>query len=157
MTIGADYSGPVTAFNRFGLGARSDALHAAAGDRRGFLLEELRTANIALIRDHAPSRGAEALTAYLLEQQQERVQQTKTTAIWAAAPAKALMATALSHAPLGLNPRPACRCRQWRLRRRAPGLWRASRRSSNWQAGLAPMRSSPTSTSLIGNVGSEEI
>lgn len=70
MMIGPDYPGAVTAFDRFGFGARPGDLGAAPGDPRGFLLEELRTANVALIRDHAPPSGAEALTAYRLEQQQ---------------------------------------------------------------------------------------
>ena len=41
MTIGPDYAQAVTAFNRFGLGARPGDLNAAAGDPRGFLLEKL--------------------------------------------------------------------------------------------------------------------
>jgi uncharacterized protein (DUF1800 family) len=38
MAIGPDDAAAVTAFNRFGLGARPGALIEAAGDPRGFLL-----------------------------------------------------------------------------------------------------------------------
>jgi uncharacterized protein (DUF1800 family) len=64
MTIGPDFPGAVTAFNRFGLGARPGDLNAAAGDPRGFLQEELRVANVALIHDTVLPSGPEALTAY---------------------------------------------------------------------------------------------
>ena len=59
MTIGPDHAGAVTAFNRFGFGACPGDLNAAAGDPRGFLLEELWTADVALIRDQLlrPDRG----------------------------------------------------------------------------------------------------
>jgi uncharacterized protein (DUF1800 family) len=74
MTIGPDLAGAVTAFNRFGLGARPGDLAAAAGDPRGFLLEELWTANAALVRDSPPPSGPAALQAYYLEQQQKRTE-----------------------------------------------------------------------------------
>jgi uncharacterized protein (DUF1800 family) len=80
MTIGPDYAQAVTAFNRFGLGARPGDLNAAAGDPRGFLLEELRTANIALIRDRPPTSGQSALQAYYLEQQQLRAELVRIAA-----------------------------------------------------------------------------
>ena len=57
MTIGPDLPGAVTAFNRFGFGARPGDLAAAASDPRGFLLEELWTSDIALVRDRAPLSG----------------------------------------------------------------------------------------------------
>ncbi|MBV8104266.1 MAG: DUF1800 family protein [Hyphomicrobiales bacterium] len=80
MTIGPDYAQAVTAFNRFGLGARPGDLNAAAGDPQGFLLEELWTANIALIRDRAPASGQSALQAYYLEQQQLRAERVRIAA-----------------------------------------------------------------------------
>ena len=49
MAFGPKYAEAVTAFNRFGLGARPGDLEAADHDPRGFLLEELWTANVALI------------------------------------------------------------------------------------------------------------
>ena len=51
MTIGPDLPEAVTAFKRFGFGARPGDLNAAAGDPRGFLLDELWTASVALIGD----------------------------------------------------------------------------------------------------------
>jgi uncharacterized protein (DUF1800 family) len=53
MASGPKHAEAVTAFNRFGLGAGPGDLGAAAGDPRGFLLEELGTADVALIRDPA--------------------------------------------------------------------------------------------------------
>jgi uncharacterized protein (DUF1800 family) len=77
MAIDPNHAEAVTAFNRFGLGARPGELEAAAGDPRGFLLEELWTANVALIRDRAPPSG---LMAYYLDQQQLRVARMKEAA-----------------------------------------------------------------------------
>ncbi len=71
----------VTAFNRFGLGARPGALSEAAGDPRGFLLEELRTQNVALIRDRAPASRTHALQAYYLQQQAVRQERAKMAAV----------------------------------------------------------------------------
>ena len=63
MTIGQDQAQAVTALNRFGLGARPGDLARASGDPRGFLLEELRTPNVALIRNGALRGGVAALQA----------------------------------------------------------------------------------------------
>ena len=49
MATRANEAEAVTGLARFGLGARPGVLRAAAADPRGFLIEELRTANIALI------------------------------------------------------------------------------------------------------------
>jgi uncharacterized protein (DUF1800 family) len=73
MAIGPNPAEAVTAFNRFGLGARPGDLETAASDPRGFLLEELWTANVVLIRDRAPPSGLAAFEAYYLDQQQLRV------------------------------------------------------------------------------------
>jgi hypothetical protein len=89
MTIGPDLAGAVTAFNRFGLGARPGDLAAAAGDPRGFLLEELWTANAALVRDRPPPSGPAALQAYYLEQQQKRTERKMMAAAAAGPPAQA--------------------------------------------------------------------
>jgi hypothetical protein len=86
MTIGPDLAGAVTAFNRFGLGARPGDLNAAAGDPRGFLLDELRTANVALARDRPPPSGPAALQAYYLEQQQKRTERKMMAAASGAPP-----------------------------------------------------------------------
>ena len=76
--MGPDPAGAVTAFNRFGFGARPGDLSAAAGDPRGFLLEELWTSNIAfesaIARRHPARR---LLQAYYLEQQQIRTERMK--------------------------------------------------------------------------------
>jgi uncharacterized protein (DUF1800 family) len=77
MTIGPDLAAAVTAFNRFGFGARPGDLNAAAGDPRGFVLEELWTANVALIGDRPPPSGPLALQAYYLAQQQKRAERMK--------------------------------------------------------------------------------
>jgi uncharacterized protein (DUF1800 family) len=45
MATGQNEAQAVTALNRFGLGARPGGLRAAAGDPRGFLIEELLTVN----------------------------------------------------------------------------------------------------------------
>ena len=49
MAIGPNEAQAVMAFTRFGLGARPGDLRAATSDPRGFLLQEMRTANIAAI------------------------------------------------------------------------------------------------------------
>src|SRR5271170_6586667 len=100
MTIGPDLAGAVTAFNRFGFGARPGDLAAAAGDPRGFLLEELWTANVALIRDRPPPSGPAALQAYYLDQQRKRAERMSM----ATAPPKAPPPVVPSMAPLGPAP-----------------------------------------------------
>src|SRR5208282_4114829 len=77
MTVGPDLAGAVTAFNRFGFGARPGDLNAAAGDPRGFLLEELRTANVALIGDRPLPSGPAALQVYYLDRERKRVERMK--------------------------------------------------------------------------------
>ena len=74
MTIGPDLPEAVTAFKRFGFGARPGDLNAAAADPRGFLLDELRSAGVALIGDPAPPSGPAALRAYYLALQQRRME-----------------------------------------------------------------------------------
>jgi uncharacterized protein (DUF1800 family) len=80
MAVGPKYAEAVTAFNRFGLGARPGDLEAADRDPRGFLLEELSTVNVALIRDSPPPSGLTAFEAYYLGQQQQRVARMKAAA-----------------------------------------------------------------------------
>ena len=80
MAIGANDAAAVTAFNRFGFGARPGGLSEAAGDPRGFLLEELWTANVALIRDHAPPSGTQALQAYYLQEEGIREERARMAA-----------------------------------------------------------------------------
>jgi len=71
----------VTAMNRFGLGARQGDLRAAAGDPRGFLIEELLIANIALISGGGHLPGPAALQAFYLDQQQKRAERAKMAAM----------------------------------------------------------------------------
>jgi uncharacterized protein (DUF1800 family) len=103
MTIGPDYAQAVTAFNRFGLGARPGDINAAAGDPRGFLLEELWTANIAVIRDRPPASGQSALQAYYLEQQQLRAERARIAARPLAAQSAERMPAMLAGRPDGPN------------------------------------------------------
>jgi uncharacterized protein (DUF1800 family) len=77
MTIGQGPTQAVTAFNRFGFGARPGDLPNAARDPRGFLIEELRTANVALIRNGALPGGVGALQADYLDQQAKRIEREK--------------------------------------------------------------------------------
>jgi uncharacterized protein (DUF1800 family) len=102
MAIGPDNAGAVTAFNRFGFGARPGDLNAVASDPRGFLLEELWTANVALISDHAPPSGLEALQAYYLGQQLKRAERMRTPAAAAIPPAVLTMAPLAAVPPAGL-------------------------------------------------------
>jgi uncharacterized protein (DUF1800 family) len=108
MTIGPDQAGAVTALNRFGFGARPGDLDAAGGDPRGYLLEELRTLDVALISDQAPPSGPQALQAYYLEQQQRRAERMRmaatTAATRAGAPTAAMPPAALPMAPLPAVP-----------------------------------------------------
>jgi uncharacterized protein (DUF1800 family) len=77
VAIGSKHAEAVTAFNRFGFGARPGDLDAAAGDPRGLLLEELWTADVALIRDPVPPSGLMAFEAYYLDQQKQRAARMK--------------------------------------------------------------------------------
>jgi uncharacterized protein (DUF1800 family) len=77
MAIGPNHAEAATAFNRFGLGARPGDLDAAAADPRAYVLEELRTADAALVRDPALPSGPEVLETYYLDQQQQRVARAK--------------------------------------------------------------------------------
>jgi uncharacterized protein (DUF1800 family) len=77
MTIGQGQTQAITAFSRFGLGARLGDLARAARDPRGVLVEELRTANVALIKDGALPSGVAALRADYLDQQARRIERQK--------------------------------------------------------------------------------
>jgi uncharacterized protein (DUF1800 family) len=104
MTIGPNQAQAVTAFNRFGLGARSGGLTAAAGDPRGFLLDELRTPDVALIRDRAPPSGSQALQAFYLDQQQKRAERIRMAAMAAVPPASSMTPAAASMAAVPGKP-----------------------------------------------------
>ena len=80
MATGANEAEAVTALARFGLGARPGDLRAAAADPRGFLIGELRTANIALISGGGLPSCPAALQAYY-EQQQKRAERAKMAAM----------------------------------------------------------------------------
>ena len=84
MTIGPNQDAAVTAFNRFGLGAGPGGLADAAGDPRGFLLEELRAANVALIREHALPSGPMALQAHFRGRDERRAEHINAAAMAAA-------------------------------------------------------------------------
>ncbi len=100
MVIGRNQAEAVTAFNRFGLGARPGDLEAAAADPRGFLLEELWAANAALIHDPAPPSGLMAFEAYYLDQQQQRARRMKA----AMAPPRVAAMPAAAQVALSMAP-----------------------------------------------------
>lgn len=100
MAIGPDRAQAVTAFNRFGLGARPGDLAAAASDPRGLLLEELRTENVALIRERAPPSGAMAFQAFFLEKRAKRMRAARLPFRPMAPPPQ----VALAMAPSGAEP-----------------------------------------------------
>jgi uncharacterized protein (DUF1800 family) len=108
MAIVARDAAAVTAFDRFGLGARPGGLNEAVGDPRGFLLEELWTKNVALILDRAPPSGTQALQAYYLEQEGIREQRAKmaaaamqTAGLTPTAPAGSALRSSGGNAPVG--------------------------------------------------------
>ncbi len=92
MAIGPDPSAAVTAFNRFGLGAKPGDLALAASDPRGFLLEELWTQGVALIDTGDLPATPKALQQLFLDQQQKRLERER-----------AAMAPPLVTQPLGPN------------------------------------------------------
>jgi uncharacterized protein (DUF1800 family) len=77
VAIGPDPSAAVTAFNRFGLGAKPGDLALAASDPRGFLLEELWTQGAALIGDTDLPPTPRALQQFFLDQQQRRIERER--------------------------------------------------------------------------------
>ncbi len=101
MAIGPNHAEAVTAFNRFGLGARPGDLDAAGADPRGYLLEELWTADIALIRNPVLPSSIQAFETYYLDQQQARVARMK--AAMAPPPPAANPPTAISQAALSME------------------------------------------------------
>src|SRR5271165_6080200 len=104
MTTGSNQAAAVTAFNRFGLGARPGDLNGAAGDPRGLLLEELWSANVALIGGGALRSGPMALQDFYLEQQQIRFERARMAAI---APASAKSdERAMTQAPQAMTQAP---------------------------------------------------
>ncbi len=84
MAPGPDPYAAMTAFNRFGLGAKPGDLALAASDPRGFLLEEIRAQGAGLIPADGLSSTPRALQMFFAEQQQLRV--ARETAAAMAAP-----------------------------------------------------------------------
>ena len=84
MAPGPDPYAAMTAFNRFGLGAKPGDLALAASDPRGFLLEEMRAQGAGLIPAEGLSSTPEALQMFFAEQQQLRL--ARETAAAMAAP-----------------------------------------------------------------------
>lgn len=106
MVTGPNEARAVIALNRFGLGARPGDLHAAADDPRGFLAEELLTANIALISGGGLLSGPAALQAFYLDQQQRRAERAKMAAMEQAGQSGASSGMAPGMAPPA-RPKPA--------------------------------------------------
>ena len=84
MAPGPDPYAAMTAFNRFGLGAKPGDLALAASDPRGFLLEEIRAQGAGVIPAEGLSSTPRALQMFFAEQQQLRV--ARETAAAMAAP-----------------------------------------------------------------------
>ena len=84
MAPGPDPYAAMTAFNRFGLGAKPGDLALAASDPRSFLLEEIRTQGAGLIPAEGLSSTPEALQMFFAEQQQLRVARETAAAMAAA-------------------------------------------------------------------------
>ena len=110
MAIGSNEALAVTALTRFGLGARPGDLRAAANDPRGFLIEELRTANIALLSGDGLASGPAVLQAFYLEQQQKRFERATMAAMeqpaQLATPSGQANASARPVAPKPVPPKP---------------------------------------------------
>jgi len=84
MAPGPDPYAAMTAFNRFGLGAKPGDLALAASDPRGFLLEEVRAQGAGLVPAEGLSSTPQALQMFFAEQQQLRL--ARETAAAMAAP-----------------------------------------------------------------------
>ncbi len=80
MATGTNEAAAVTAFNRFGFGARPGDLAQAASDPRGFLIKEAGRAGVALIVDRELGSGTQALEAYYLQQEGVREERAKMAA-----------------------------------------------------------------------------
>ena len=84
MAPGPDPYAAMTAFNRFGLGAKPGDLALAASDPRGFLLEEIRAQGAGLISAEGLSSTPRALQMFFAEQQQLRLARETAAAMAAA-------------------------------------------------------------------------
>ncbi|MGA8170942.1 MAG: DUF1800 family protein [Methylocystis sp.] len=84
MAPGPDPYAAMTAFNRFGYGAKPGDLALAASDPRGFLLEEIRAKGAGMIAADGLSSTPRALQMFFAEQQQLRI--ARETAAAMAAP-----------------------------------------------------------------------
>ncbi|MGH6838967.1 MAG: DUF1800 domain-containing protein [Methylocella sp.] len=82
--------GALIALNRFGLGARPGDLAAAAGDPRGFLKEEMGSADVALVTADLPSTST-ALQQLFADQKRIRQERERSTEILAGAQANGMM------------------------------------------------------------------
>jgi uncharacterized protein (DUF1800 family) len=108
MAIGPDPFAAVTAFNRFGLGAKPGDLALAAGDPRGFLLEDLRAPGAGRIEAGDLPATPQALQSFFADQQQQRMAR-EMAAMASAAPMAAApqMEPAMAGKPAEAKPKPA--------------------------------------------------
>jgi uncharacterized protein (DUF1800 family) len=106
MALGSKEALAVTALARFGLGARPGDLRAAASDPRGMLIEELRTANIALLSGGGLSSCPAALQSFYLEQQRRQAERTRMAAMEQSAASVVPSGQAPASAP-SVSPKPA--------------------------------------------------
>ncbi len=87
IALGSDPQAAVMAFNRFGLGAKPGDLALAAGDPRGFLIEELHAPDAGRIPADDLPPTAQALQLLFADQQEKRI--ARETAAAMATPAMA--------------------------------------------------------------------
>ncbi len=79
MAIGQDPQNALIALNRFGLGARADDFAEASRDPRGFLAEELKSPQIALLTGDLPS-SQEALQKVFAFQERRKMARQRAAA-----------------------------------------------------------------------------
>ncbi|MGH6836243.1 MAG: DUF1800 domain-containing protein [Methylocella sp.] len=92
MVKGPDALGALIALNRFGLGARPGSLAAAGGDPRGFLKEEVGSADVALVLAELPPTNT-ALQQMFADQERIREERERGAKVVSAAPANVMIAT----------------------------------------------------------------
>ena len=149
MAPGPDPYAAMTAFNRFGLGAKPGDLALAASDPRGFLLEEIRAQGAGLIPAEGLSSTPEALQKFFAEQQQLRV--ARETAAAMAAP---LVMASANASQMDAKMGPPWTRNRWTPSPRRPNPNRWSRRSSKdcfaprrWRVLARNSRQGPASSS----------
>ncbi len=102
MAPGPDPYAALTAFNRFGFGAKPGDLALAAGDPRGFLMEDLRASAVLRIAAANLPAAPAALQAFYADQQRQKMAREAA----AMAPPEPAPQMAPAAAPLDAKPKP---------------------------------------------------